>query len=98
MRHEPLKGLISSPRNAAGALYAYVFASLAPLGVEVLGQSQLAGSPKIPEWGIPLPQFPSVSLLDWRTGLGNARYLYPAWEVFSIFVHIKPKRILKKKY
>lgn len=25
------------------------------------------------EWGIPLPQYPSVSLLDWRTGLGNAR-------------------------
>ena len=41
---------------------------------QVLGQSQLAGSPKIPEWGIPLPQYPSVSLLDWRTGLGNARY------------------------
>ncbi|CAE7909014.1 ARFGEF2, partial [Symbiodinium sp. KB8] len=60
--------------NAAGAAYAYVFATLAPLGVEVLGQSQLAGSPKIPEWGIPLPQYPSVSLLDWRTGLGNARY------------------------
>lgn len=60
--------------NAAGATYAYVFATLAPLGVEVLGQSQLAGSPEIPEWGIPLPQYPSVSLLDWRTGLGNARY------------------------
>mmetsp|Transcript_48329 Transcript_48329/g.114911 ORF Transcript_48329/g.114911 Transcript_48329/m.114911 type:complete len:183 (+) Transcript_48329:1-549(+) len=55
-------------------MYAYMFATLAPLGVEVLGQSQLAGSPKIPEWGIPLPQYPSVSLLDWRTGYGNARY------------------------
>jgi hypothetical protein len=60
--------------NAAGAMYAYLFSQLAPLGVEVLGQSQLAGSPKIPEWGIPFPQYPSVSLLDWRTGLGNARY------------------------
>ncbi|CAJ1396285.1 unnamed protein product [Effrenium voratum] len=60
--------------NAAGAFYAHLFATLAPMGVEVLGQSQLAGSPKIPEWGIPLPQYPSVSLLDWRTGLGNARY------------------------
>jgi len=60
--------------NAAGAMYAYMFAVLAYLGVEVLGQSQLAGSPKIPEWGIPLPQYPSVSLLDWRTGYGNARY------------------------
>lgn len=60
--------------NAAGAMYAYLFTALAPLGVEVLGQSQLAGSPKIPEWGIPRPQYPSASLLDWRTGLGNARY------------------------
>lgn len=60
--------------NAAGAMYAYIFGKLAPQGVEVLGQSQLAGSPKIPEWGIPLPQYPSVSMLDWRTGLGNARY------------------------
>lgn len=44
------------------------------MSVQVLGFSQLAGSPKIPEWGIPIPQYPSVSLLDWRTGLGNARY------------------------
>eukprot|EP01012_Entosiphon_sulcatum_P062894 TRINITY_DN8958_c0_g1_i1.p1 TRINITY_DN8958_c0_g1~~TRINITY_DN8958_c0_g1_i1.p1 ORF type:complete len:631 (+),score=103.19 TRINITY_DN8958_c0_g1_i1:28-1920(+) len=60
--------------NAAGAMYAYLFARFAPLGVEVLGHSQLAGSPKIPDWGIPLPQYPSVSLLDWRSGYGNARY------------------------
>ena len=61
--------------NAAAAMYAYLFTQLAPLGHGiVLGHSQLAGSPKIPEWGIPLPQYPSVSLLDWRTGLGNARY------------------------
>ena len=61
--------------NAAGAAYAYVFATLAPLGVEVLGQSQLAGSPKIPEWGIPLPQYPSVSLLDWRNRFGQCSIL-----------------------
>eukprot|EP00054_Salpingoeca_dolichothecata_P032975 m.266817 g.266817 ORF g.266817 m.266817 type:complete len:637 (+) comp31560_c0_seq1:162-2072(+) len=60
--------------NAAGAMYAYLFGNLALMGVDVLGHSQLAGSPKIPEWGIPLPQYPSVSLLDWRTGYGNARY------------------------
>mmetsp|Transcript_1113 Transcript_1113/g.2557 ORF Transcript_1113/g.2557 Transcript_1113/m.2557 type:complete len:566 (+) Transcript_1113:69-1766(+) len=60
--------------NAAGAMYAHMFGVLAPMGVEVLGHSQLAGSPPIPEWGIPLAQFPSVSLLDWRTGFGNARY------------------------
>ena len=60
--------------NAAAAQFAYVFAFTAPLGVEVIGMSQLAGSPKIPEWGIPAPQFPSVTMLDWRTGLGTARY------------------------
>lgn len=60
--------------NAAGAMYAFLFLNLAPMGVEVLGHSQLAGSPEIPDWGIPLSQFPSVSLLDWRTGFGNARY------------------------
>lgn len=60
--------------NAAGAMYAFLFSKLAPLGVEVLGHSQLAGSPKIPDWNIPLPQYPSVSLLDWRTGYGNSRY------------------------
>lgn len=59
---------------AAGAMYAYMFGKFAIMGVEVLGHSQLAGSPKIPEWGIPLPQYPSVSLLDWRTGYGNSRY------------------------
>ena len=60
--------------NAAGAMFAYLFTEFVPLGVDVMGHSQLAGSPEIPEWNIPLPQFPSVSLLDWRTGLGNARY------------------------
>lgn len=62
--------------NAAGAMYAYLFGNLAPAGVEVLGHSQLAGSPPIPHWNIPLAQFPSVSLLDWTTGLGNARSVH----------------------
>lgn len=39
-------------------MYAYLFGNLVVLGVDVLGHSQLAGSPKIPEWGIPLPQYP----------------------------------------
>eukprot|EP00039_Didymoeca_costata_P029663 m.25773 g.25773 ORF g.25773 m.25773 type:complete len:676 (+) comp7738_c0_seq2:7-2034(+) len=60
--------------NAAGAMYAYLFGNLAQMGVETLGHSQLAGSPSLPQWNIPLPQYPSVSLLDWRTGFGNARY------------------------
>jgi hypothetical protein len=34
--------------NAAGAQFAFIFASLAPHGVSVLGSSQLVGSPMIP--------------------------------------------------
>jgi len=50
--------------NAAGAMYAYLVGNLAPLGINILGQSQLVGYPT---------QFPSVSLVDWDTGLPNAR-------------------------
>jgi hypothetical protein len=50
--------------NLAGAVYAYVFAHLAQLGIEVAGESQLVGYPS---------QFPSVSMVDWNTGAPNAR-------------------------
>jgi len=60
--------------NAAGASYAYTFANLAKIGVEVAGESQLVGSPPIPGCDIPNAQYPSVSLLNWTTGAGNARY------------------------
>jgi len=60
--------------NAAGSMYAYLFGNMAVMGYDVLGQSQLAGSPPIPKWDIPDAQFPSVSLLNWTTGVGNARY------------------------
>lgn len=43
-------------------MYAYLFGNLVVLGVDVLGHSQLAGSPKIPEWGIPLPQYPRCTV------------------------------------
>jgi hypothetical protein len=52
----------------------------------VLGHSQLAGSPGIPSWGIPLPQYPSVSLLSWQTGYGNARY----WVLKLLLTHFAP--------
>ena len=52
--------------NAAGAMYAFIFGSLAVDGVEVLGQSQLMGSPALPKWGVPIDQFPGVSLLSWE--------------------------------
>lgn len=51
--------------NLCGATFAYVFAKLATMGIEVAGESQLVGYPT---------QYPSVSLLDWNTGAPNARF------------------------
>jgi hypothetical protein len=50
--------------HLSGAVYAYVFARLARLGIDVAGESQLVGYPT---------QFPSVSMVDWTTGAPNAR-------------------------
>ena len=61
--------------NAAGAAFAHLFAVLSPLGIDVLGSSQLMGSPALPAvMGGLEPQFPSVTLLNWTTGEGTARY------------------------
>jgi Glycosyl hydrolases family 39 len=51
--------------NLSGALYAYVYAELAKLGIEYAGESQLVGYPT---------QWPSVTMIDWETGQPNARY------------------------
>jgi hypothetical protein len=51
--------------NLCGALFAYVYAELARLGIDVAGESQLVGCPT---------QFPSVSMVDWNTGQPNSRY------------------------
>jgi hypothetical protein len=51
--------------NFSGGLYAYVFARLALLGIDVIGESQLVGYPG---------QYPSVTMVDWTTGTPNARY------------------------
>lgn len=51
--------------NLSGALYAYLYAELAKLGVDVVGESQLVGYPS---------QFPSVSMIDWTNGKPNARF------------------------
>src|SRR5271163_1287037 len=51
--------------NLSGALYAYLYAELAKLGVDVVGESQLVGHPS---------QFPSVSMIDWTNGKPNARF------------------------
>lgn len=51
--------------NAAGAMYAYLYAELSKLGIENIGESQLVGYPT---------QFPSVSMVNWETGKPNARF------------------------
>ncbi len=51
--------------NASGAVFAYLFAEAARLGIEVVSMSQLVGFPT---------QYPSVTMLDWNTGAPNARY------------------------
>lgn len=61
----PHAAIPASYWNISGSVFAYTFAELAKLGVEVVAQSQLLGFPG---------QFPSVSMLDWTTGQPNARY------------------------
>lgn len=51
--------------HLSAALYAYLFAELSGLGIEVVGESQLVGYPT---------QFPSVSMVDWETGKPNPRF------------------------
>jgi hypothetical protein len=51
--------------NLAGALYAHLFIELSKLQIDVIGESQLVGYPT---------QFPSVSMMDWRTNQPNARF------------------------
>jgi hypothetical protein len=51
--------------NLSGAAYAYVFAKLAAMGIDIVGESQLVGYPT---------QFPSVSMVDWESGAPNARF------------------------
>ncbi|HEY7305747.1 MAG TPA: glycosyl hydrolase family 39, partial [Bryobacteraceae bacterium] len=59
------KPIPNSYWNLSGATFAYVFAHLAELGIDVAGESQLIGYPT---------QFPSVSMVDWTTGAPNARF------------------------
>lgn len=51
--------------NLSGAVYAYVYLGLTRLGIDFVGESQLVGYPT---------QFPSVSMINWKTGKPNARY------------------------
>ena len=58
-------------RVAAGGMYAYLFGEMSKMGYDILGESQLVGSPPIPEWDIPDAQFSGVSMLNWTTGRKN---------------------------
>jgi hypothetical protein len=58
----------------SAALYAYLFARLSVVGVDIIGESQLAGTPPQPRFNIVDAQYPSVSMLNWSTGEGNARF------------------------
>jgi len=51
--------------NLAGALYADLFIELSRMQIDVVGESQLVGYPT---------QFPSVSMMDWKTNQPNARF------------------------
>ena len=51
--------------NLSGAMYAYLFAHLARQDIQIAGESQLIGYPS---------QFPSVSMVNWTTGVPNARF------------------------
>ncbi len=59
-------GLSPAYWSLSGAVYAYLYAELTKLGIDVVGESQLVGFPS---------QYPSVSMIDWKTGRPNARYL-----------------------
>ncbi len=62
--HHVAKPIPDSYWNLAGAEYAYLFAELTRLGIDVVGESQLVGYPT---------QFPSVSMVEWNNGKPNAR-------------------------
>ena len=60
---------------AAASGFAYLFARLSALGVDVVGCSQLMGYPELPDvLGGLTPQYSSVSMVNWTSGVGNARW------------------------
>ncbi len=48
--------------QASGAHFAYAFVRCAQLGIDIVGMSQLVGSPPLPQCQIPDAQYPSVSM------------------------------------
>jgi hypothetical protein len=47
-------------------MFAYIYIELAIMGIDVAGESQLVGFPT---------EFPSVTMIDWKNGQPNARFL-----------------------
>jgi hypothetical protein len=62
---EPNANIPADYYNLSGALYAYVYLGLVRQGIDVIGESQLMGYPT---------QYPSVSMINWKTGNPNPRY------------------------
>jgi hypothetical protein len=52
--------------NLSGGMFAYIYIELAKMGIDVAGESQLVGFPT---------EFPSVTMIDWKNGQPNARFL-----------------------
>ncbi len=51
--------------NLSAAIYAYVYAGLARMGIDAAGESGIPCEPGM---------WPSIAMLSWKTGLPNARY------------------------
>jgi hypothetical protein len=63
--------------NLASALYADLYVQLARMGIDAVGESQLVGYPT---------QYPSVSMMDYRTAQPNARF----WTLKLLKDHFGP--------
>jgi len=72
-----VKAWLRSSNSPFPNRFAYVFANLQKIGVEIIGESQLVGYPT---------QFPSVSMMDWTNGQPNAKY----WTLTLLLQHFAP--------
>ena len=59
--------------NAASGFYAYAWGVLSQQGIDVIAHSQLVGYPQITKLNFS-PNYPSVTMLNWTTGEGTAKY------------------------
>jgi hypothetical protein len=60
--------------NMVAGFFTIMWSELSARGIDVVGSSQFCGCPAIPEWDIPNPQYPGVSMTNWTSGSGNPRY------------------------